>query len=295
MESLDKIVEWIEQNNEKIYNIMMKNKRTISDLQEEVTTLRETVSDLQGIIRSRGLNFSIKKILGQIKLFDQKKVYNLVDYDVYINQQLRMPSTIYKMRDSIISYEMVGTNQINFIKNDGNQTAWKDLQDDSTLLDPSSEDGNRRMKKNADKKKEVVMDSNSDNDGNQRMRAAWKRHVRNKEHVNHNNEKERVNDTINKKFEEDSNSDDDGNQRMRAAWKRHVRNKECANDTINKKFEEDSNQTAWKDLQDDSTLLDPSSEDGNRRMKRNADKKKEDRKNVEKVKESEDDFAFSIK
>ena len=69
MESLDKIVEWIEQNNEKIYNIMMKNKRTISDL--------------QGIIRSRGLNFSIKKILGQIKLFDQKKVYNLVGYDVY--------------------------------------------------------------------------------------------------------------------------------------------------------------------------------------------------------------------
>ena len=32
MESLDKIVEWIEQNNEKIYNIMMKNKRTISEL-----------------------------------------------------------------------------------------------------------------------------------------------------------------------------------------------------------------------------------------------------------------------
>ena len=69
---------------------MMKNKRTISDLQEEVTTLWEAVSNLQGIIRSRGLNFSIKKILGQIKLFDQKKVYNLVDYDIYINQQLRM-------------------------------------------------------------------------------------------------------------------------------------------------------------------------------------------------------------
>ena len=58
MESLDKIVEWIEQNNEKISNIMMKNKRTISDLQEEVTTLRETVSDLQGIIRSRGFVMS---------------------------------------------------------------------------------------------------------------------------------------------------------------------------------------------------------------------------------------------
>ena len=56
----------------------------------------------------------------------------------------------------------------------------------------------------------------------------------------------------------------------------------------------DGNQTAWKDLQDDSTLLDPSSEDGNQRMKSNADKKKENRKNVEKVKESEDDFAFSI-
>ena len=104
-----------------------------------------------------------------------------------------MPSTIYKMRDSIISYEMVGTNQINFIKNDGNQTAWKDLQDDSTLLDPSSEDGNRRIKKNANKKKEVVIDSNSDDDGNQRMKK------------NADKKKEVV---------MDSNSDDNRNQRI---------------------------------------------------------------------------------
>ena len=105
---VEKIMSWIIEKDEIISHLELK----CEEQHQEILKLRE---DAESGRSDRNVNFSIKKRVGHVVLLDSSETYELDDMDVYIDGKPRRASTVYARKKDLVSYEIDGDNNVNFL------------------------------------------------------------------------------------------------------------------------------------------------------------------------------------